>query len=172
MHERQVRVQQFMQTEPASRVGLVRALNPMIREMSFAELSAEYGTNEARVNLLAELEVFLKTLDENFSVYRLLVYGSFLAAKENPSDIDVMAHVCACPSDAGFSNITILRRVAPPHIDVFTLSLSKSYEEGRSPPTAHSMVESFNNLDSHLSNGTACHSAVELTRSRLATSGP
>ncbi len=137
----------------------------MIKAMSLTELSAEYGTNETRVNLLSELKAFRDILDENFSVYRLLVYGSFLTAKDNPSDIDVMAHICASPSDAGFSRITFLRHVAPPHIDVFTLNLSKSFDVRRSPPTAQSMVESFNNLDSHLDNGTACHLAVELTRS-------
>lgn len=140
--------------------------------MSLAELSAEYGTNETRANLLSELETFLHALEQNFSVYRLLVYGSFLTAKEDPSDIDVMTHVCGSPSDAGFSKITFLRHLAPPHIDVFTLSLSKSYGEVRLPPSAHSMVESFNNLDRHLHNGTTCHSAVELTGSQLATAGP
>lgn len=141
----------------------------MTRTVSPPEFKAQFGTNNVRQLFLAELETFLLSLQSNFNSFRLLIYGSFITDKEDRSDIDVMAHVCASPADRAFGKLTRLRNLAPSHVDVFTLESSNSIDLQQLPPTASSMNASFNDLEAHLAKGIECGYALELALSESVT---
>lgn len=140
--------------------------------MTIPELRAKFGTNDTRLSLLDELDAFVASLRSNFSVFRLLVFGSFITSKELPSDIDVMAYVLATPEDPGFNKFLQLKTLAPASIDVFTLHLSMSFGSPRPLPAAESMIAAFNSLEAHVASGTACQFAVELVDQTGSADGP
>lgn len=134
----------------------------MISTATLPDFKSRFGANQARLVLLAALDDFLLTLQANFKSFRILAYGSFISDKEYPSDIDVMVHVCGTSIDPGFNKFKTVGELAVLGIDVFTLSLSMSFDKPQPPPDAESMLEHFNGLESHLENGTKCDHAIEL----------
>ena len=60
--------------------------------MNLSEFKTTYVTNEHRVALFAELQKFIKDVEEYFHPYTIAVYGSFITEKPDPSDIDVLLH--------------------------------------------------------------------------------
>lgn len=137
-------------------------LGPMTATMTLSQFRAKFGTNETRVLLLDDLEIFMASLQSNFRNSRVLVFGSFLSDKDYPGDIDVMAYVLASPTDSGFNKFLQLQPLAPASIDVFTLQLSMSFGPPQPLPTAEAMISAFNSLEAHVASATSCTSAIEL----------
>lgn len=130
--------------------------------ISLEDFSLKFGTSDKRKALIAELEVFLANLDQNFSNYRVIAYGSFISQKPEPGDIDVMVHVHSTSKDIGFNKFRKLQELATSGVDVFTLSLKASFGPPESVPDAKKMLEAFNALETHIAKGIHCNHVIEL----------
>lgn len=133
----------------------------MITSLTLDQFKVQYGATQKRKLLLAELEQFLANLTENFSSYRVLVYGSFISLKPEPGDIDVMVSVICSPKDAGFARFKNLQELATSNVDVFTLNLKSSFGATEPVPDAEAMVIAFNAREAHVTTGIHCSDAIE-----------
>lgn len=60
--------------------------------MNIEEFRRRYATNRHREYLFSEFKEYLDHTSEFLLPYNVLVFGSFVTVKENPSDVDILVH--------------------------------------------------------------------------------
>lgn len=141
-----------------------KALNATITEMNIQDFEQSFGTSETRRNFLQELKELIKIIEEGFTNYKIIVYGSFITDKETPSDIDVIVEACAGIGDKGIGNNSTFRKVAPPNVHVFTARMNRQAGPAQAASPAIDLVDKFNKTERNIKNGITCREAIEIIK--------
>lgn len=130
-------------------------------KITFLEASNKYGSTQRRKDLLRDLEQLLDLVCSQFSKKRVLLFGSFITDKPEPSDLDVMLAIETVPGDSGFNKYRCKSDLPKGGLDIFALQFTTSFEP-RGIGTAEEMVEEFNSLPAHQQKNIRCRGYVEI----------
>ncbi len=128
----------------------------MLARLTLEEFSARFADTEGRKKLFDLLVEELAVIKAQCSRLRVLVFGSYITAKSNPRDIDVL--ISLIPNEDCIYSLWTegLRREHPDEVDVHY------YKTQRYIKDAEGLLEHFNNNPVNELQCIAIHDAVEI----------
>lgn len=126
--------------------------------MTLEGVSERFATNESRQILLASLTQVIELCAKYFTHYRLVLFGSFIAEKELPGDLDILLWGRLAQPGSRPEAMAALKAVYAVQIKS-RISMSDEVE----PPTYEALVEEFNKCEKNLQNAVRIDEYVALT---------